>query len=204
MTFSAIGIARHRIARDGDGVTTLVGGFGCPLACRYCLNPHCVRPSARREYTADALMERLLPDNLYFAATAGGVIFGGGEPLLQAAFIRAFIEKVKAAGYDWRFGLETSLAVPGADLMTDRIDYYIADCKDMNPDVYRAYTGRDPAPMQENLAILAGRCPEKVRVRVPLIPGFNDKAGCDASEAALRKMGFSDIERFVYRTEIGK
>ena len=34
-----IGIARHRLSTDGDGVTTLVAFHGCPLHCRYCLNP---------------------------------------------------------------------------------------------------------------------------------------------------------------------
>lgn len=34
-----IGIARLRLSTDGDGVTTLVAFHGCPLHCRYCLNP---------------------------------------------------------------------------------------------------------------------------------------------------------------------
>lgn len=34
-----IGIARHRLSTDGDGVTTLVAFHGCPLRCRHCLNP---------------------------------------------------------------------------------------------------------------------------------------------------------------------
>lgn len=33
-------IARHRLTTDGQGVTTLVAFAGCPLRCRYCLNPH--------------------------------------------------------------------------------------------------------------------------------------------------------------------
>lgn len=33
-----IGIARHRLPTDGDGVTTLVAFHGCPLRCRHCLN----------------------------------------------------------------------------------------------------------------------------------------------------------------------
>ena len=34
-----IGISRHRIATDGEGVTTLVAFHGCTLRCQYCLNP---------------------------------------------------------------------------------------------------------------------------------------------------------------------
>ena len=36
-----IGISRHRIGVDGKGVTTLVAFHGCPLDCKYCLNPQC-------------------------------------------------------------------------------------------------------------------------------------------------------------------
>ena len=34
-----IGIKRHKLNTDGNGVTTLVGFHGCPLNCKYCLNP---------------------------------------------------------------------------------------------------------------------------------------------------------------------
>lgn len=34
-----IGIARHRLSTDGDGVNTLVAFYGCTLNFRYCLNP---------------------------------------------------------------------------------------------------------------------------------------------------------------------
>lgn len=34
-TAEIIGISRHRILRDGDGVTTLVGINGCPLFSKH-------------------------------------------------------------------------------------------------------------------------------------------------------------------------
>ena len=39
LTAPLIGINRHRLATDGKGVTTLVAFSGCPLRCKYCLNP---------------------------------------------------------------------------------------------------------------------------------------------------------------------
>jgi len=38
MKLPLIGICRHRLATDGQGVTTLVAFHGCPLRCKYCLN----------------------------------------------------------------------------------------------------------------------------------------------------------------------
>ena len=32
-------ISRLRMGTDGSGITTLVTFMGCPLQCKYCLNP---------------------------------------------------------------------------------------------------------------------------------------------------------------------
>ena len=83
-----IGIERHRIGRDGDGVTTLVAFHGCPLKCRYCLNPQCHDGNRQwKEITPQQLLETVAIDNLYFLATGGGITFGGGEPAMRSEFI---------------------------------------------------------------------------------------------------------------------
>jgi len=207
-TFAALGISRHRLFRDGQGVTTLAAGYGCPLACRYCINMTCRDPAFRpKRFTVPELYDRLRVDDLYFEATNGGVTFGGGEPLLQSLFIRAFIDYVRGAGKTWRFAVETSLAVPGKNLALllpapgeqPFIREWIVDVKDMNPAVYEAYTGQSPCRMRENLGTLAARCPESVTLRLPLIPGFNTDADRDRSEKELRAMGFTRFDRFDYR-----
>ena len=86
-----IGIARHRLATDGQGVTTLVAFHGCPLRCRYCLNPQCLEPSGiQQDITPQELLDKVRVDDLYFQATNGGICFGGGEPLLHSRFIADF------------------------------------------------------------------------------------------------------------------
>ncbi|WP_304588753.1 4Fe-4S cluster-binding domain-containing protein, partial [uncultured Duncaniella sp.] len=67
-----IGIARHRLSTDGDGVTTLVAFHGCTLRCRYCLNPQSLGDSGRfREYSPEQLYAETRIDELYFIATNG-------------------------------------------------------------------------------------------------------------------------------------
>ena len=91
MEVPIIGISRHRLGRDGKGVTTLVAFHGCTLHCRYCLNPQCLSPDCTcLMMTPDELIDELKIDDLYFQATGGGVCFGGGEPLLRSEFIREF------------------------------------------------------------------------------------------------------------------
>ena len=212
--FAAIGIARHRLFRDGQGVTTLVAGYGCPLSCRYCINAVCRDPAFRpKRFTVPDLYDRLRIDDLYFEATDGGVTFGGGEPLLQADFIRDFIAFVRARGKSWRFCVETSLAVPEENLASVLsnaekdadmpVSEWLVDVKDTDPAIYRAYADHSPDRslrnrMLRNLRTLAGRCPDQVTLRLPLIPGFNTDADRDRSEAALRAMGFTRFDRFDY------
>lgn len=205
MTFSSIGISRHRIGRDGVGVTTLVGGHGCPLSCKYCLNPQCKSRNALFSLSVSELYEKLRIDSLYFSATGGGVTFGGGEPLLQAEFIREFILYVREKGDDWRFSLETCLAVDlrSLKLLDGLIDEYIVDVKDMNPDIYRAYTGKSHDLMYRALEHLSP-VSDKVTVRVPLIPDFNTVTDIEYSRAVLEAYGFENFDIFKYSTDIKK
>ena len=66
-----IGISRHRIGIDGNGVTTLAAFHGCPLRCRYCLNPHSLENEERCQLlTPEELYQRLAIDNIYFMVSA--------------------------------------------------------------------------------------------------------------------------------------
>ncbi|MCI9073764.1 MAG: radical SAM protein [Lachnospiraceae bacterium] len=194
-------IARHRLATDGQGVTTLVGAYGCPLQCRYCINPHAWRPSTLERcvhLTPEQLYDKVKIDNLYFLATGGGVTFGGGESLLHAAFIAAFRQ---VCGPDWRLAVETSLHVPPGNLeqVLGVVDEFIVDIKDLDQKVYASYTGQPQAPLEENLQRLAAYLPpEKVRIRIPRIPGYNTEENIQKSLEKLRLLRFTRLEIFHY------
>lgn len=88
-----LGVNRHRLLIDGEGVTTLVAFHGCPLHCKYCLNPQSLSDDFDFPlYSCEQLYERVKVDELYFLATRGGITFGGGEPCLRSEFISRFRE----------------------------------------------------------------------------------------------------------------
>ena len=201
--FPLLALARLRMGTDGKGVTTLAAGAGCPLSCRYCINKRLLKEAPREYVTAEELIEKIRIDDLYFRATGGGVTFGGGEPLLHAKFIGRFKELCPS---EWRIAAETSLAVPRENLLPalSAVDEFIVDCKDMDPDIYRRYAGGDAQLMKDNLEFLLTSCgPERVLVRVPLIPGFNTAEDQRKSAETLREMGVTRLELFDYvvRTE---
>ncbi len=203
ITLPLITISRHRLVTDGDGVTTLVAAKGCPLSCRYCLNKNVLEDTVpSRPVTPEELLKTVAIDDLYFKATNGGVVFGGGESLLHAEFLR---EWHAIAPKEWRTIAETCLNVPSELFETalDAVDSWIVDIKDMNPEIYRAYTGRDNGQVIANLKRLAeaGRCGD-VTVRVPLIPGYNTEEDCARSVEALKAIGNwknYDLFRYVIR-----
>ena len=86
--------------------------------------------------------------------------------------------------------------VQGIDRFSEDLDF---DCKDMDADIYRRYTGGEAAQMKENLSLLLDAVgPERVTVRVPLIPGFNTPADQARSVDALKAMGVTCLDCFSY------
>ena len=195
-----IGINRHRIGVDGEGVTTLAAFHGCPLKCCYCLNPSCLDANARVvRHTPESLYQQLLIDDLYFVATGGGVCFGGGEPLLRPEFIRQFHT---LCADRWKITLETSLNVPMESLQSvaPLVNYFIIDIKDANNSIYTAYTSKSNAKVWGNLKWMSENYDrEHVILRVPLIPEFNTEEDTERSVERLQTLGFGKFDRFRYK-----
>lgn len=200
-----IGICRHRLTTDGEGVTTLVAFHGCPLRCKYCLNPQSlVKPERFPTHDASSLYNETRIDQLYFIATGGGVTFGGGEPCLQADIITQFRN---LCGKEWLLTLESSLNVAPQQFasLIPIIDRFIVDIKDMNPDIYQRYTGRDNKNVIANLQqLIDNNRQDDTIIRIPLIPQFNTTADQEKSKARLKAMGFNRFDIFTYTTKNAK
>jgi len=194
-----IGISRNRLATDGNGITTLVAFWGCPLSCFYCLNPQSLtKNSSIKTYTPDELFQTVKIDQLYFLATGGGITFGGGEPCIYPDFIKEFR---KLCGEQWNITVETSLNVPLKNVKTlfPVINHYIVDIKDIDNRIYKNYTGKDNHLPISNLKwlIKQGKA-ANICVRVPLIPNYNSDKDTEKTVSALKDMGLTEIETFSY------
>ncbi len=196
--FPLLSIARLRMGIDGNGITTLVAGAGCPLNCRWCINKRLLQEAPVKVVTAAELLGQVRIDDLYFQVTGGGITFGGGESLLHSAFIRRFRQLCPK---EWHISAETSLSVPFSSIIPaiDSVDEFIVDCKDMDPGTYLSYTGGDMDLMKKNLMMLLDEVgPERIIVRVPLIPDFNTKKDQKENAAELRAMGITRLDLFDY------
>lgn len=196
-----IGISRHRLAIDGEGVTTLVAFHGCPLRCKYCLNPQSLSKETQCiERTVEELIDEVRIDQLYFLATGGGITFGGGEPLLNSMFIKAFCERCPK---EWRISIESSLNVPRKNVedVLPFVKEWIIDIKDMNPEIYKAYSSISNERVIDNLKWIASEHPDSlasISIRLPHIPDYNTDDDRNKSQAFLETLGYTKFDRFEY------
>lgn len=196
-----MGVERLRIGTDGDGVTTLVGFYRCPLHCKYCLNQIChEKPRIYNYLAAEQVYMKVAIDNIYFQSSGGGITFGGGEPLLYPEYI---IDFKKYSNPAWRINIETSLNVKIDNLkkLIPIVSSFIVDIKDMNPAIYEVYTGVTNELLVRNLEYLSALgLQDRVLIRIPYIKGFNTLEDQNNSEDYLRKLGYTRFDRFEYKT----
>lgn len=195
-----IGLGRHRLSVDGKGVTTLVAFHGCTLHCHYCLNSSCLMPGGVwREVTTEELLEEVRIDNLYFVATGGGITFGGGEPCLRSLFIEEFAGMM---AQEWNITIETCLNVERqhVERLLPIVSQWIIDVKDMNREIYKAYTGKSNKRTIDNLRWLLRHegMAERIILRLPHIPEYNTDEDVKHSRRLLKDMGIKTFDEFNY------
>ena len=159
-------------ALDGHGLRYGVFFSGCPLRCVYCHNPD-TREGKTALVTPEELVRRVVRYKPYFGAK-GGVTFSGGEPLLQAAFLRETVPLLAEAGI--RYAVDTSGAVPLSDdvrTVLSQAQTVLLDLKFYTDADYRRYTG---VGMDETLEVLRFLDSEGVEtvIRTVIVPGIND------------------------------
>ncbi|MDO4280411.1 MAG: glycyl-radical enzyme activating protein [Peptococcaceae bacterium] len=116
-------------------------------------------------------------DESFYSRSGGGVTFSGGEPLMQADFLRAVIKECKHRSI--HTAIETTAFAPWEEVreIFADLDYLMVDCKHIDPAKHKAWTGVDNSLVLENLKHIHAEFPDKpIRVRTPVIPGFNDDA----------------------------
>lgn len=127
-----------------------------------------------REMTVQEAVELLLEDRAFYEASGGGVTLSGGEPLMQASFSAAILQKIK------REGIHTAVDTCGfagreaLDEVIPYTDLFLLDIKAASSQLHRACTGQPNEPILRNLEYL-NRLGKPMEIRVPYIPGWNDR-----------------------------
>jgi len=124
------------------------------------------------DISVDDLFSIIQRDSLYWGKN-GGVTFSGGEPLLQADFVRAILKKCYNAYI--HTAIETCGEVPWINFekTIDYIDWIFFDLKHINSKRHEIGTGCGNANIIKNVRKLNENFKGKLVFRLPFIPGFN-------------------------------
>ncbi len=151
-----------------------------PSACALCGACTRVCPAGAiqlygKSVSAEAVMQTVLRDKLYYDASGGGMTVSGGEPLAQPDFTRALLALAKDAGI--RTAVDTS-GCAGAEALSavePLTDLFLYDLKLMDDALHRQYTGCGNGQILANYVHLI-QSGKTVHVRVPVMEEVNDTA----------------------------
>lgn len=151
-------------------------------ACRACMS--CVRvcPTGAMEkkgssYTGEELVGELLKDRAYYEKSGGGVTLSGGEPLLQAEFVRTVFQMLKEQNVSTALDTAGCVSFAALERVLEYCDLILFDLKLYDDTLHRQFTGVSNERILENVRLAAeyGRKRGlKIWVRTPIIPGATD------------------------------
>ena len=201
---------QHFSVGDGDGIRTTLFFKGCNLRCPWCHNPETLSSApvtlsypagaqvCGRRMTEDAIFAELTEDADFYRESGGGVTFSGGEVLLQAEAAATLAAKLKAA--DISLFIDTAGCVPFSafEVLLPFADTWLFDYKTASPQKFRETVGGDLSLVEKNLQALLARGAD-VRIRIPLIPGFNTaEEDIAAISVRLKSLGITAVDLLLF------
>ncbi len=139
---------------------------------------------AGREVTVEEALAEVMRDKPFYDTSGGGMTLSGGEPLQQIEFTEALLRAAKAEGL--HCCVETCGHAPFSrvERLLPYVDLWLYDVKETDSDRHAELTGVPNDRILGNLREL-GACGAAVRLRLPIIPGCNDRPDHFRAVAAL-------------------
>lgn len=149
-------------------------------SCHQCLACADVCPAGAlivygEKMTVKNVIDQVEKDASFYARSGGGLTLGGGEPLAQKAFALALLQEAKRRYI--KTAIETCGYVAKETVLEacNYINTLMYDIKCVNPELHKEFTGVSNEIILENLKAVREAFPKlPLRVRTPIIPGFND------------------------------
>lgn len=197
---------RHAIDPAVEPVEHEPGAARPPLrradACRLCgtcahVCPTGARVIAGQQMSVADVLRAAERDRIFYDESRGGVTLSGGEPLMQAPFVEALVDGLRARGI--HVALDTSGFGDPAALARLRPHLFLFDVKAADEDRHRAITGVSNRVILRNLAALIHRAGPALIVRFPLVPGLTaDDDNVDAVGRLVSSLGIALVDVLPY------
>lgn len=133
---------------DGPGIRFVVFFQGCPLRCQFCHNPDTWSSTLEGvdnqgkgsgEFSPEELLQEVLRYKNFIRT--GGVTATGGEPLMQAEFLREFFRLCKNDSIHTCLDTSGAIFNEKAKAVMDYTDLVMLDLKTLDDNLHKSYTG---------------------------------------------------------------
>ena len=197
--------------QDGPGIRTTVFFKGCNLCCAWCHNPEGMERQIQHDtagttcygydITQSELLREVLTDAAFYRSSGGGVTCSGGECMLQAEFLSAFLHDCKAAGIHTTIDTAGNVPWSSFEQVLPTADLFLYDLKAGSEALHRQYTGVSNGQIWENLTRLLW-ADKQVWIRIPVIGAVNSNPEeMEQIACYLERIGFHQrIDLFAYHT----
>ena len=157
---------------DGPGVRFVVFMQGCNLRCGCCHNPDTWDMQQGKQITTEEIVSKVIRYKEYYKEE-GGITVSGGEPLLQADFVRELFVKCHENGINTCLDTSGSILHDGVRALLEETDRVLLDIKYTTEEMYQSYVG---CSMEKPIQFLNYLDEKKIPVtlRQVIIPTLND------------------------------
>jgi len=126
-----------------------------------------------QSYSLKEVADLVMQDDAFYRNSGGGVTFTGGEPTYQPEFLTRLTQTLKQLGL--HLVLETCGWFQWSEMAgaLALMDIFYFDIKHADAERHASVTGESNETILEN-AQRIDKLNKPIRIRVPLIPGFND------------------------------
>ncbi len=159
---------------DGPGIRFVVFLQGCNLRCKCCHNPDTWDMNGGKEFTAEEIAAKAERYKEYFGSE-GGITLSGGEPLLQAEFVREVFSLCREKGINTCLDTSGCILNHSVKAMLEETDRVLLDIKYTEDGLYKENVGCSMEKPIEFLEYL-NACNIPVTLRQVIIPTLNDNA----------------------------
>ncbi len=182
---------------NADNLFGIITDHDCCIGCGACVDAcyYGARELMGENVTVDELMNIIKKDYQFYENSNGGVTFSGGEPMMQAEFLREVLKECKEAG------IHTAVETCGFSswmnfkMNLEYIDLVFCDYKHCNDEKHQCYANKGNKLIKENIKKLSNEFNNLI-VRIPYIPGFN------SDDETLKQMIDNLVEMNVKKVEI--
>lgn len=164
--------------RDGPGLRCVFFMAGCCMRCRFCHNPDTFTDQNSRLITIEEAEETITSLLPYLRQRGGGITASGGEPTLQADFVRHLFK----LGHSLNITtvLDTNGMCPPSKIMNllKVTDMVLLDIKACDPNTHKYLTGQSNKNVLEFARLVSTEYVKKktpkLVIRRVIVPGVND------------------------------